>query len=242
MARGERADAGPSLEEADERAAASREGADARAAASLEGADERSSPAPVESRGDRKAATQERILRAATELFLTRGYKGTSIANVAEQAKVSRSAVFWHFDSKTKLFHEVCRDLLVPFREGVEHNLQHLDPQKRLHEVVALYEAFEEENRATIQQFVRWSYGDDLPQGPLRQELLALHGVFLRDVEEALVELGEKPEDAAALAAALVSLLDGNLLLRLIDPSEEAAARRRAGVEAIVAGILERRR
>ena len=37
-----------------------------------------------------KAATQERILVAAIELFLTRGYENTTIAHVAEHAERHR--------------------------------------------------------------------------------------------------------------------------------------------------------
>jgi hypothetical protein len=53
-----------------------------------------------------KAATQERILAAASELFLTRGYENTTIAQVAARAEVSRATVFWHFSDKESLFRE----------------------------------------------------------------------------------------------------------------------------------------
>ena len=63
-----------------------------------------------------KAATQERILVAATELFLlARGYEHTTIAQVAQRAEVSRATVFWHFSDKESLFRECFNRLCEPF-------------------------------------------------------------------------------------------------------------------------------
>ena len=70
-----------------------------------------------------KAATQERVLAAATELFITRSYEGTAIADIAKRAGVSRSTVFWHFGDKRGLFREAFIRLLAPFRESLERDL-----------------------------------------------------------------------------------------------------------------------
>ena len=66
-----------------------------------------------------KAATQERILVAATELFMQRGYEKTTVSNVAERGGVSRATVFWHFSDKAGLFREAFFRLLAPFRESL---------------------------------------------------------------------------------------------------------------------------
>ena len=66
-----------------------------------------------------KAATQERILVAATELFIVRGYERTTVANIAKRAGVSRATVFWHFGDKGGLFKEAFARLLKPFRESL---------------------------------------------------------------------------------------------------------------------------
>ncbi len=86
-----------------------------------------------------KAATQERILVAASELFLQRGYDHTTIAQVAEHAGVSRATVFWHFSDKESLFRECFSRLCEPFRISLANHHADLPPEKRLREQVELY-------------------------------------------------------------------------------------------------------
>ncbi len=104
-----------------------------------------------------KAATQDRILRAAGELFVAQGYEGTTIAEVAERAGVSRATVFWHFGDKATLFQEGCRRMLVPFIEQFRDSLEHLDAQKRTFELFNAYDAFVSQYLGTIETFVRWA-------------------------------------------------------------------------------------
>lgn len=42
-------------------------------------------------------ATRQRILDAAVEVFLEKGFQHSSLQNVAERAGVTRGAVYWHF-------------------------------------------------------------------------------------------------------------------------------------------------
>lgn len=52
----------------------------------------------------RRGRTQERIERAAADLFADRGYTGTSIDDVAATAGVSKGSVFYNYGSKAELF------------------------------------------------------------------------------------------------------------------------------------------
>src|ERR1700690_3009312 len=58
-------------------------------------------------RVDRGRATREQLIAVATELFAARGYEGTSIEAVLDQAGVSRGSLYHHFDSKERLFEAV---------------------------------------------------------------------------------------------------------------------------------------
>ena len=87
-----------------------------------------------------KAATQQRILSAAASLFVERGYEGTTIAEVAEAAGVSRATVFWHFSDKAGLFREAFSFLVRPFRDSLERDLGELPPRKRLLEQIGHYQ------------------------------------------------------------------------------------------------------
>ena len=59
---------------------------------------------------DRSTRKREAILQAATELFLTREYVGTSMEDVAVAAAVSKQTVYKHFTDKQTLFREVALD------------------------------------------------------------------------------------------------------------------------------------
>ncbi|WEV23883.1 TetR/AcrR family transcriptional regulator [Streptomyces sp. 71268] len=50
---------------------------------------------------------REAIISAATELFLDRGYDGTSLARIAEAAGVSKSTLFKQFPTKAALFEAI---------------------------------------------------------------------------------------------------------------------------------------
>jgi TetR/AcrR family transcriptional repressor of mexJK operon len=56
---------------------------------------------------NRSMRKREAILQAATELFLTREYSGTSMEDIAVAAAVSKQTVYKHFSDKLTLFREV---------------------------------------------------------------------------------------------------------------------------------------
>ena len=59
---------------------------------------------------DRSTRKREAILQAATDLFLTREYVGTSMEDIAVAAAVSKQTVYKHFTDKQTLFREVALD------------------------------------------------------------------------------------------------------------------------------------
>jgi AcrR family transcriptional regulator len=71
-------------------------------------------PPPTEARkGER---TRAAILDAAARSFRSEGFDGTTLAGVAEQLGITRSAVLHHFSSKAALLEEVVR----PFFEALD--------------------------------------------------------------------------------------------------------------------------
>jgi AcrR family transcriptional regulator len=187
-----------------------------------------------------KAATQQRILAAAGALFVERGYERTTIAEVADQAGVSRATVFWHFSDKAGLFREAFSSLVRPFRESLEAGLDDLPPEKRLLEQIGRYQNMAREHEEFIQGFMSWLIGTPELRDWVVRSLLDLHQRFAGSLSETLAELLPPGADPGAAAAGLVSMLDGVLFLSLFDPSREANEQRRTGVEAIVALLSKR--
>jgi AcrR family transcriptional regulator len=57
--------------------------------------------------GSRAERTERRIIAAAAELFLARGYHGTTLSDVAHAAGVSDRTIYVRFDTKAHLFTRV---------------------------------------------------------------------------------------------------------------------------------------
>lgn len=56
---------------------------------------------------ERKERTRQRLLAAATKVFVKRGYNGATVEAVASAAGYTKGAVYAHFGNKENLFFEV---------------------------------------------------------------------------------------------------------------------------------------
>ena len=187
----------------------------------------------IDERKTGKAATQERILVAATELFVSRGYERTTVSDVAERAGVSRATVFWHFSEKASLFRESFSRLMEPFRESLENELEELPPHKRLEEQLARSGQFAREHREDIAAFVRWAVeSPDLREGVLTT-LFDLNQRFAGALTQSVVAIAPPGRDAKLLATSLMLAFDANLLLSVFDPRPRAEDERSAAIEAL---------
>lgn len=55
------------------------------------------------------AATRERLMRAALELFTTQGYHGSTTPQIAARAGVAEGTIYRHFPSKQQLLNDIYR-------------------------------------------------------------------------------------------------------------------------------------
>ena len=187
-----------------------------------------------------KAATQERILVAATELFLGRGYENTTIAQVAERAEVSRATVFWHFSDKESLFRECFTRICEPFRVSLARDTSSLPPEKRLQEQVELYQSFVAQHRADVDGFLSWALEHTSFRDWLIRSLLDLHHRFGGALAETIAEIVPPHHDPHALAMGILFMLDGGLLISYFDSSPRSTEFRQMGVQAILELIPRR--
>ncbi len=184
-----------------------------------------------------KAATQERILIAATALFIDRSYDGTTVADVAERAGVSRATVFWHFSDKGGLFREAFSRLLQPYRESLENDLSDIDPAKRLQEHLAIHDRFAREHHTEIAAFIRWVVDSPQFRETVLTPLLDLNRRFAGSLAQTISDLVPPGYDPKLLAEGLMLAFDANLILSVFDPSTRQAEERSAAIDALVALI-----
>jgi AcrR family transcriptional regulator len=187
-----------------------------------------------------KEETQDRILQAAMNLFMRRGFARTSVAQIANKAGVSRAAVFWHFSDKDTLFRAAAKQFVVPFRKAIGRRLTNHEPRKRVLELVSFYEEFVNQNRPNIEAFVNWVMDSPEHAGPIRTELLGLHDAFRSEMEVALHDALGDDKSVSAYADGLIALMDGNLMLSMFGSGEEAQKRQQTGLRAVAELILDR--
>ena len=93
----------------------------------------------------RKAATRERVLAAARDLFEEAGYEATTIRMVAQRAGVSVGSVFTSFASKAELLSQVMQDRLDALYAELEQLTPHLrgPTVDRIRSIMAVHYGFE---------------------------------------------------------------------------------------------------
>ncbi len=68
-------------------------------------------PHPTPDKPEEPSA-REKIQRAAARLYAVRGYEGTSMREIAEAAGVTKPLVFYHFESKERLYASILTEAI----------------------------------------------------------------------------------------------------------------------------------
>ena len=76
------------------------------------------------------AKTRQSLVDAALRLFGQRGYSGTTLRLIADEAGCSRGPIYWHFANKEELFEEILGYSQVPLEELVARYQDSKDPEQ----------------------------------------------------------------------------------------------------------------
>jgi AcrR family transcriptional regulator len=79
--------------------------------------------------GSKSARTRERILNSAAHVLSRKGYAGTRLSDVADQAEIQAPAIYYYFPSRDDLIEEVMWSGIAHMREHVTEVLAALPPQ-----------------------------------------------------------------------------------------------------------------
>jgi TetR/AcrR family transcriptional regulator, cholesterol catabolism regulator len=76
------------------------------------------------------------LLEIACRLFATRGYEGTSLRDIAEEAQITKAALYYHFPNKEALYQQILVEnletLISRARDAIEHAGSATDKVRRL--------------------------------------------------------------------------------------------------------------
>lgn len=87
--------------------------------------------------GTRAEVPRERILRAAAGLFRQKGFKGTTVRDIAEAVGILSGSLFHHFATKEEMLLEIMREAFISVSETHENVLaSEADPVKQLRALI----------------------------------------------------------------------------------------------------------
>lgn len=140
------------------------------------------------------------LLAAATELFLAKGYAGTTMADISAAAGVARGNVYWYFKSKDDIFAAVMDRMLSREIRVLREELSGADPLTRLVRGLADMRLYRPLHQAMH---------DRLPHS---EAIRTAHNTFLRwivdMVDEVMAERGSGT-DAALVRDLTVAVFEG---------------------------------
>jgi AcrR family transcriptional regulator len=190
-------------------------------------------------RDEHRDATRAAVLARARALFSAHGYNATSLEQIARAARVTKGAVYHHFDGKAELFRSVYEELAAELEAGLAERITHTtDPaQKAMAAITLLFESADERDvRVILFRDGPAVLGEECRQIDQRQ--------FLGLIRELLDELaGVKllvGVDTELLARLLLSvLIEASVLLGNADDVERTRAALRVLLGRMLAGVID---
>ena len=160
-------------------------------------------------RGTQKAATRNRVIEAARELFETQGYEGASIREIAKHAGVSVGSVFTTFASKGEILSQVMADRLDGLYAELDRVMPHLRGAtvERLRTMFAVHFAFEVQHTRLFLAHIAAAYdwalpGAATPMGRNQRLQAIIRECLAKGVAEGDVDPAADPQEVVDLLMA----------------------------------------
>ena len=171
---------------------------------------------------------REKILETAALLFARQGYESTSLSQVARQAKVSKALIFWHFDSKEKLYRNALGRTLEPYFINVD-DIEGLGEREQIEHLIDLFYDFVHENVYSVRFFLNLTLrGESRPDEGLSRvtELYRIFRSSLADIIESGRSRGvfRAEVNASREAALIMAALSGILIQQFMSDEAPIAA------------------
>jgi AcrR family transcriptional regulator len=187
-----------------------------------------------------RVQTRERLLDAAQAMFISKGFIGASVEDIALAAGYTRGAFYSNFGDKAELFVELLRRDHERMQAGLRAIFDAPAPREEMEaRVLAYYSRIPEDNEA----FLLWAEAKLLATRDA--DFNTRFNAFMNErraelkayVEEFSARVGTPlPMDPENLAIGLIALCDGMQLLASADPQRISAAQ----VQQVLAGFFSR--
>jgi AcrR family transcriptional regulator len=165
---------------------------------------------PAKTMGPRALRTSGLIKERAREVFLAKGYYGTSVEEIAESAGVSRASFYTYFPSKRDLLYSLgtdtysALDTTLDDMRALEANWSPDD----VYEIIRIYLRFLEQHGAFMLVWSQATYGDEaLAKAGVRTRLANARR-FGQILQRIAGEAPEPGDDPARFGLAILVMVD----------------------------------
>jgi len=193
----------------------------------------------------RSEETRSRILEAALGCFAERGYDATGVAEICQQAGVSKGAFYHHFASKQALFIALLDEWLKAL-DGQMAELRPLaaDAPQNLQAMVALLQQVFRDASGRLPMFLefwRQAARDETIWQATMAPFQHYHALLAGIIRQGIAEGSLRPCDPDNAARVIVSMAVGMVLQSALDPAgsdwQQAA---QAGMDLLLDGLVRR--
>lgn len=171
--------------------------------------------------------TRDQILDAAEHVFQRRGVSRTSLQEIAQEAGLTRGAIYWHFQNKADVFDAMLQRVTLPMeaRFNSQPEQEAADPLQHLRGNVAtaFHQTVHDQQVRRVFEIAshKVEYVDELQA--LRERHISERADCLADLDRLLalaVACGQLPPSVAQRSACigLHSLIDGLMHNWLLNP------------------------
>lgn len=153
------------------------------------------------SREERK----EQILESALNVFIEKGYNGSTTVDIAKEADISEVTLFRYFDSKKQIFMDSIEPILITsLKESLEES-KSLEPMKKLEYILKNRIKFISEHNEVIKLILMESQiNPEIADFDFTNQILSL---LKGSIKEAGIELQDEDFSLRLLMGSILSFL-----------------------------------
>lgn len=155
--------------------------------------------------------TKQAIIEAARRAFVSRGVSRTSVEQIAEEAGLTRGAVYWHFKNKVELFYAMRQQVFLPLIDFIDASLMDENqdnPLERIEEFLLARIRLIQDDEATRQVYdimiTKCEYVDDFKQ--VHQNILENCSVIVEKFRFAYLQAQQKGQLRANVNVSAVAM------------------------------------
>jgi AcrR family transcriptional regulator len=165
----------------------------------------------------RAAHTEKKIIQAALEMFVRKGYHGTSVNEITRKVGLTKGALYSHFSGKGELLLRIIEEFRLRFIGGIVEELEQCagNALDRMHRVFTFNSRFAAENQdlCVFLTFLTSELNADVDFEPALKAVYAEYRKVMAEIVRNGIRQGffKKNLDPELVALTFMALHDGVL-------------------------------